>query len=160
MQEFKRNLLNLVEQYRFASGDVQDAMNRRARDMDRELIECRAKCDDLRSQIKKEIARITSIASASQYTYKANIYGPSFVIDQVDIEGNRETVVHLKEGMQFKPSNNDFTKLTGMNIESVKNVCVFACYEIEAFDPKRVEQGKMWIVCDEYDQVLKIVDLT
>lgn len=160
MQEFKKNLLDLVEQYGVACGDAHDATNRRARDMGKELIACRAKCDELRNQIKKELARITSIASASQYTYKANIYGPSFVIDQVDIEGNRETVVYLKDGMQFKSSDKDFVQLTGMNIASVKNVRVFTCFVIEDFDPKRVEQGKMWIVCDEYDQVLKIVDLT
>ena len=160
MQEFKKNLLDLVEQYGVACGDVHDATNRRARDMGRELIECRAKCDELRNQIKKEIAKIGSIVSTSQYTYKANIYGPSFVIDQVDIEGNRETVVHLNEGMQFKSSNNEFTKLTGMHKKKKKNVCVFGCFDIDEFDPTHLEKGKMWIVTDEYGKVLKIVDLT
>ena len=160
MQEFKKNLLDLVEQYGVACINVSDAERNQRRDMGKYLRVVCAQRDAIRQKITQQLDKITSLKSDPKFTYKASIYGPSFVIDQVDIEGNRETVVYLKKGMMFKQQDLEFFSNTGLHIAQIKNVRVFDCYEEEDFNQNLVENGKMWIVTDEYGKILKIVDLT
>lgn len=82
------------------------------------------------------------------------------MIDQVDIEVNREGVVYLKAGLSFTKANQEFIQLTGKGISTVKNVRIFPCYDREDFDQTHVEHGNFWIVTDEHGMVLEVADLT